>query len=82
MPRSPQRPIVVAHVLAWVGLRAFVSAGVVTALLVAALHPETPIWIAAWVVLTLLIGVFEMRQQLPGWFAWFQGRPPQSPGPN
>jgi hypothetical protein len=72
--------MLVVNVLWWVALRALSSAGVLTALLVVAVHPATPVWIAAWVVLTLLLGAIDMRQSLPSWFAWFRGtpRPPRS----
>ncbi|HEX4187225.1 MAG TPA: hypothetical protein VHY83_04935 [Solirubrobacteraceae bacterium] len=82
MPRPRQRPIFVAHVLGWVGFRALMSAGVLTALLVVAVHPAAPIWIGGWVLLTLLIGAIDMRQSFPRWFDWFRGRPPEPPRAN
>jgi hypothetical protein len=82
MSRSRQRPVVVATVLGWVAIRAVMVAGVFTAILATAVHAAAPICIAALVVLTLLIGAIDMRESAPDWFAWFRGRPPQSPGSN
>lgn len=72
-PRVP--PSQVVYVIGWVGFRGLVSAGVFTALLVVALHPPTAIWIATWVLLSVLLATLDMRQMLPRWFAWFRGWP-------
>ncbi|MFZ1153278.1 MAG: hypothetical protein WAN93_00065 [Solirubrobacteraceae bacterium] len=72
-PKVPPSQIV--QVIGWVGFRGLAAAGVLTALLVAALHPAAPIWIATWILLSVLLSTLDMRQTLPHWFAWFRGRP-------
>jgi hypothetical protein len=75
--RPPVRPIVVVYTLGWVGFRAVLSAGALTALLVAIARPAAAVWIPTWIVLTAAWMILDMYQTLPDWFAWFRGRPPR-----
>jgi hypothetical protein len=77
--RRPAKLSQIAYVLGWIGYRGVISAAVLTALFVAAVRPPASIWVPTWAVLTLLLMMLDMRQTLPGWFAWFRGRPPQTP---
>jgi hypothetical protein len=74
--RPPVRPVHVVYALGWVGVRAVLAAGVITALLAAALRPSAIVWIPTWIVLTAAWMILDLHQTLPEWFAWFRGRPP------
>jgi hypothetical protein len=75
--RPPVRPVHVVYALGWVGVRAVLAAGVITALLVVALHPSAAVWVPAWIALTAAWTVLDFHQTLPEWFVWFRGRPPK-----
>ena len=59
-----------AALLLW----AVIAAGVLTALLVLALHPPTGVWIAVWVLLTVAGALLWLRADARPWFDWLRGR--------
>jgi hypothetical protein len=74
--RPPVRPAQLAYTLFWVGFRGMLVAAVLTATLVAITRSPATIWVPVWLVLTVEVALFELRQELPGWWRWLRGRGP------
>lgn len=77
--RPPVRPSSLLIALGWVGFRAIFGAGLVTAVLMGVIHPPVLVVLLSLIVLTAIMGLIDMHQTLPDWFAWFRGRPPRGP---
>lgn len=76
-PRPPVGWLVAGGVVGWFLLRGLFGAGVLTAAVVAVVHPATPVWVVLFVVLTVALGLLDLRRGAPQWFAWLRGRSPQ-----
>lgn len=76
--RPPVRPAHLAYALLWVGFRGLVVAAVLTAILAAVTRPPVTIWMPVWLVLTVAVALFELREELPDWWRWLRGRGPNS----
>lgn len=74
--RPPVGWLVALGVLANFVFRGVVAAGIITALIVASVHPSRPIWILTLIVLTIIVSLIELRRGAPQWFAWLVGRAP------
>ncbi|HTB49602.1 MAG TPA: hypothetical protein VK701_01370 [Solirubrobacteraceae bacterium] len=77
-PRPPVGWFVAVGVLASFVLRGVVVAGIITALIVAFMHPPHPISILTLIALTIFLSLVELYRSAPQWFAWLVGRQPQS----
>jgi hypothetical protein len=77
-PRPLVGWLVAVGVLASFIVRGVVVAGIITALIVAFMHPSHPIWILMLIALTIFLSLIELYRSAPQWFAWLVGHQPQS----
>jgi hypothetical protein len=79
-PRPPVGWLVAGGVLGSYLLRGAGAAGVLTAIVIVVVSPATLVSIVLFVVLTVGLGLLDLRRDAPQWFAWLRGRSPRSPG--
>ena len=77
-PRPPVGWLIAVGVLASFILSGVVVAGIITALIVAFMHPPHPISILMLIALTIFLSLVALYRNAPQWFAWLVGRQPQS----
>jgi hypothetical protein len=77
-PRPPVGWLIAVGVLASFILRGVVVAGIITALIVAFMHPPHPISILMLIALTIFLSLVALYRSAPQWFAWLVTRQPQN----
>jgi hypothetical protein len=77
-PRPPVGWLIAVGVLASFILIGVVVAGIITALIVAFMHPPHPISILMLIALTIFLSLVALYRSAPQRFAWLVGRQPQT----
>ena len=78
-PRPPVGWLVAVAVLGWYAIPSVLTAGILTALVVAVFQPSELVWMTLFLTLSVAFVLLGLRQYAPQWYAWLLGRLPHRP---